>query len=152
MEGIALNPEWSHHNVSPSRCGMTVVPYGSVRDQASLGLDCGNGSTACDPYGTAGTFGRAKASEGEGMKTLILSGIIPAMLSPLGEDESVDENGVRLLVEHLVKGGVDGIFVLGTAGEGTMLTLMQQRRLVAAASKAIRGRVPLLVGVSGAPG
>ena len=44
-------------------------------------------------------------------------GIIPAMVTPLTDDYRVSEKGLRNLIEHVIKGGVHGIFVVGTSGE-----------------------------------
>jgi 4-hydroxy-tetrahydrodipicolinate synthase len=82
------------------------------------------------------------------MKSITLSGVIPPLVSPLHEDESIDKDSLRRLIEHVLAGGVDGIFVLGSSGEGPMLSLSQRRQLVDVATEAIGGRVPLLVGVS----
>ena len=81
------------------------------------------------------------------MKPVILFGIIPPLLTPLQDDESIDANGTRRLIEYALSGGVNGIFVLGTAGEGALLDLRRRRQLVETACDAVKGRVPLLVGV-----
>lgn len=81
------------------------------------------------------------------MKPVILFGIIPPLLTPLQDDESIDTNGTRRLIEYALSGGVNGIFVLGTAGEGALLDLRRRRQLVETACDAVKGRVPLLVGV-----
>jgi 4-hydroxy-tetrahydrodipicolinate synthase len=82
------------------------------------------------------------------MKSTMLSGIIPPLLTPLTDDQTVDEAGVRRLIEHVLAGGVHGVFVLGSSGEGPMLVPTERVRLVQTAATAIHGRVPLLVGVS----
>ena len=82
------------------------------------------------------------------MKTKRFHGVIPPLLTPLLDDESVDEAGLRRLIEHLIGGGVHGIFILGSSGEGPLLDPVQRRRVVDVAGEAIGGRVPLLVGVS----
>jgi len=75
-----------------------------------------------------------------------LSGIIPPMITPLKEDGQLDDRAVYRLVEHLVQGGVNGIFVLGTAGEGPALDSVTRLTLIECATEAVAGRVPVLVG------
>lgn len=76
-----------------------------------------------------------------------IKGIIPPLLTPLDKDGNVDEAALEKLIEHCIKGGVDGIFVLGSCGEGTVLSGEQRRAVVKKSLEVIKGRVPLLVGV-----
>jgi 4-hydroxy-tetrahydrodipicolinate synthase len=75
-----------------------------------------------------------------------LSGIIPALITPLTADEQVDEAGLKQVIDHVIGGGVSGIFVLGSCGEGPTLPIEVQERVVRIANAHIRGRVKLLVG------
>lgn len=79
-------------------------------------------------------------------------GIIVPAITPLADPETVDLNALGPFFEHLIRGGVDGIFILGTTGEGPMLTLSQQKTMIVESAKIISGRVPLLAGISGASG
>lgn len=79
---------------------------------------------------------------------LPLRGIIPPMVTPLLDADQLDIEGSVSLVEHLLQGGVHGIFALGTTGEGTSLTARLRYQLVELVAEAIQGRVPLLVGIT----
>lgn len=48
--------------------------------------------------------------------------VITAMVTPMRPDGSVDEEGLRAVVEHLIAHGHDGIVVNGTTGESATLT------------------------------
>lgn len=77
------------------------------------------------------------------------SGIIPPMVTPLLSDNlTLDVDGVKHLVEHLVSGGVHGIFILGTTGESTSLSYKTREQLIAESCKAVNGRVPVFVGIT----
>ena len=77
------------------------------------------------------------------------SGIIPPMVTPLLSDNlSLDLKGVQQLVEHLVLGGVHGIFILGTTGESTSLSYKTREQLIVESCKAVNGRVPVFVGIT----
>lgn len=79
---------------------------------------------------------------------LPLQGIIPPMITPLTENGELDSKGLKRLVEHLISGGVHGIFLLGTNGEGPSLTYALRKELIRKACKLIDGRVPVLVGIT----
>jgi 4-hydroxy-tetrahydrodipicolinate synthase len=76
-----------------------------------------------------------------------LHGIIPPMCTPLTDDGEIDVSSVHSLVEHLLAGGVHGIFALGSSGEFASLTGEQRQTLLAAVVAAVRGRVPVLAGI-----
>ena len=77
-----------------------------------------------------------------------LSGIIVPMATPLCDPRTLDKEGVAKMVEHLVSGGVDGIFLLGTTGEGPQLPYALRRELVAETCARVAGRVPVLAGIT----
>jgi len=77
-----------------------------------------------------------------------LRGIIPPMVTPLLEDITLDHLGLEQLVEHLIAGGIHGIFVLGTTGEGPSLSHSLQRETIVATVNQVAGRVPVLVGIT----
>ena len=81
------------------------------------------------------------------MGSLDLSGVIPPAITPLTTDGRVDPVGVGRLVDHLVQGGVDGIFVLGSCGEGPTLTRAERAATIRSFVAAASGRVPILAGV-----
>jgi len=77
-----------------------------------------------------------------------LTGIIPPMLTPLRGRDELDRAGLEKLVEHILAGGVHGLFILGTTGEGPSLSYRLRRELIEAAIRQVRGRVPVLVGIT----
>ena len=50
-----------------------------------------------------------------------LRGVIPPMVTPLLENLQLDVESLEKLIMHLLNGGVHGIFLLGTNGEGPSL-------------------------------
>ena len=75
-------------------------------------------------------------------------GVIPPMVTPLTPDGSLDVRGVERLVEHIVAGGVHGLFLLGTTGEAPDLPYEVRRELVERACRQVAGRIPVLVGIT----
>ena len=77
-----------------------------------------------------------------------LTGLIPPMVTPLDARRRLDKKGTRNMVHHLLKGGVDGIFLLGTTGEGPHLSYAVREELVKTVCGLVKGRVPVLVGIT----
>lgn len=76
-----------------------------------------------------------------------LTGIIPPLVTPLDASGKIDEKALKRLIEYCIQGGVSGIFMLGSCGEGTSLTGEQKRTAVKCALEAAEGKVPVLTGV-----
>jgi 4-hydroxy-tetrahydrodipicolinate synthase len=85
---------------------------------------------------------------GAPMPPAALQGIVPALITPLDPDGRIDEDSVASLVEFQVAAGVHGLLVLGSTGEGPLLTVDEKVRLVRATVGAARGRVPVMVGIA----
>ncbi|HOX01509.1 MAG TPA: dihydrodipicolinate synthase family protein [Candidatus Paceibacterota bacterium] len=77
-----------------------------------------------------------------------LAGVVPPMLTPLEDRDALDCAGLERLIDHLLAGGVHGLFVLGTTGEGPNHSYRLRRELVARTCQIVQGRVPVLVGIT----
>lgn len=80
--------------------------------------------------------------------SLRLSGIIPPLVSPLLDRDTLDRDGLARLVEHVLAGGVHGLFILGTTGEAPSLSYRIRRELIDRVVEHVAGRVPVLVGIT----
>lgn len=77
-----------------------------------------------------------------------LSGIIPPLVTPLKDNETLDVESLEHLIEHLIEGGVHGLFILGTTGEEQSLSYAMRQEMIVQAARINRHRLPLLVCVS----
>jgi dihydrodipicolinate synthase/N-acetylneuraminate lyase len=77
-----------------------------------------------------------------------LRGIIPPMITPLVDRDTLDAAGLERLIEHLLAGGVHGLFILGTTGEAPSLSYRLRHALINQVCRQVGGRVPVLVGVT----
>ena len=77
-----------------------------------------------------------------------LRGIIPPMITPLLDRDTLDIAGLERLIEHILGGGVHGLFILGTTGEAPSLSYRLRYELIDRACKQVNGRVPVLVGIT----
>jgi 4-hydroxy-tetrahydrodipicolinate synthase len=70
------------------------------------------------------------------------------MVTPVTPQGDLDEPGVRRVIDHLIEGGVSGIFVLGTTGEAASVPHTMRSRLVAITVKHVGNRVATYAGIS----
>lgn len=78
-----------------------------------------------------------------------LDGIITAMATPIGENETVSVEGVNALVERLITNGIKGLFILGTNGEFFSLSDDEKVEYAKIVVEKAAGRVPVYVGTGG---
>ncbi|WMI64230.1 dihydrodipicolinate synthase family protein [Aestuariibaculum sp. YM273] len=84
-----------------------------------------------------------------GTNQTIVKGIVPPMVTPLLSDNlSLDVESVNKLLEHLIAGGVHGVFILGTTGESTSLSYLTRELLINETCRIVNGRIPVFVGVT----
>jgi 4-hydroxy-tetrahydrodipicolinate synthase len=79
---------------------------------------------------------------------LPLTGIIPPMVTPLRGRDELDVAGLERLIERIIGGGVSGLFILGTTGEGPSLSYRLRRELIQRVCRQVNHRVPVLVGIT----
>jgi 4-hydroxy-tetrahydrodipicolinate synthase len=77
-----------------------------------------------------------------------LKGIIPPMITPLHDNRTLDVKGLEKLIEHILAGGVNGLFILGTTGESPSLSYSLRYELVERVCMQVNKRVPVLVGIT----
>jgi 4-hydroxy-tetrahydrodipicolinate synthase len=79
---------------------------------------------------------------------LPLRGIIPPLVTPLLDNNTLDVAGLEKLIEHLLSGGVHGLFILGTTGEATSLNYNLRKELIQRTGEFVNHRVPVVVGIT----
>jgi 4-hydroxy-tetrahydrodipicolinate synthase len=77
-----------------------------------------------------------------------IRGIIPPVVTPLAGPDQLDEAALERLVDHLVAGGVHGLFILGSCGEGPSLSHRVRRQMIDRTCAHVDGRIPILVGIT----
>jgi 4-hydroxy-tetrahydrodipicolinate synthase len=70
------------------------------------------------------------------------------MITPLRDRDTLDVAGLERLIEHILGGGVHGLFILGTTGEGPSLGYRLRRELIERVCRRVAGRVPVLVTIT----
>jgi 4-hydroxy-tetrahydrodipicolinate synthase len=76
-----------------------------------------------------------------------LRGIIPPVVTPLTETFEVDFPSFTRVINHLIAGGVHGLFFLGSTSEVTFHDEATRRAILEHAVRVVDGRLPVLAGV-----
>jgi len=79
---------------------------------------------------------------------LPLKGVIPPVITPLIDNNTLDVKGLENLVEHLITGGVHGMFILGTTGEASSLSCDLRKEFIKRTCNLVNHRIPILVGIT----
>ena len=75
-------------------------------------------------------------------------GIYPPLVTPMLEEDKLDEQGLERLISHLCQGGVHGLFILGTTGEAPSLSYQLRREMIKRSCELTADRLPVLVGIT----
>ena len=70
------------------------------------------------------------------------------MITPLSGRDALDQAGLDRLIEHMIDGGIHGLFILGTTGEGPSLSYRLRCELIDRTCAQVAGRIPVLVAVT----
>ncbi|GIV27372.1 MAG: 4-hydroxy-tetrahydrodipicolinate synthase [Bacteroidia bacterium] len=83
------------------------------------------------------------------MKHSFLRGTGVAIVTPFTKSGKIDENSLRKLVQHLIKGKVEYIVVLGTTGESATLDKEEKKQVIQIIKEENKNKVPLVLGIGG---
>ena len=81
------------------------------------------------------------------MNTDFIKGIIPPIVTPITEDERLDEDALRNHIDWMIAGGISGILAFGSNGEFYMLEEDEMERMLKVIIEQVRGRLPVYMGV-----
>ncbi|MSP35725.1 MAG: 4-hydroxy-tetrahydrodipicolinate synthase [Limnohabitans sp.] len=75
-----------------------------------------------------------------------ITGSIPALVTPMLEDSSVDYASLRKLIDWHIAEGTDCIGVVGTTGESPTVNVEEHREIIRVSVEQAKGRVPIMAG------
>ena len=75
-----------------------------------------------------------------------LDGTHVAMVTPFDEDENIDEEAYRNLIDFLIEGGVSGLVAAGTTGESATLNIEEHKKAIDILVDQAGGRVTTIAG------
>lgn len=73
-------------------------------------------------------------------------GIITPLVTPMNEDEKINEKVLRAQVNRMIDSGIEGLFALGTNGEFYALTTDEKLEVIRLVVDEARGRIPVYAG------
>lgn len=73
-------------------------------------------------------------------------GVYTALITPFTDEDHLDEEGLRLLLQRQTQANVDGIVVLGTTGEAPTLTVKEKERIISIAKKECSNKTSFIIG------
>ncbi len=77
-----------------------------------------------------------------------LQGSWVAMPTPFTKDDKIDFDGFKILIDRQIKYGTSQIFILGSAGETTLLTLEEKKTIVKEVLAMTQGKIPVFFNAS----
>lgn len=80
------------------------------------------------------------------MKKAEIKGIIPPIVTPMNDDESINVAELRNQVNRMIEGGVHALFPFGTNGEGYILNGKEKQLVLETVIEETNGRVPVYAG------
>ncbi len=75
-----------------------------------------------------------------------IQGSIPALVTPMHEDGSVDYPTLRALIDWHVAEGTDALCVVGTTGESATVNVEEHCEIIRTAVEHAKGRIPIMAG------
>src|SRR2546426_10607040 len=76
-----------------------------------------------------------------------LGGVIPPMITPFSDDDSIDSSLLRTETQFLLEAGVNGIVVGGSTGEGAGMSAEELCEATSVVVETVNGSIPVLSGV-----
>lgn len=76
-----------------------------------------------------------------------IQGLVAAACTPMIDGGDIELSVIPAYVDHLVRVGIKGLYVLGTTGEGASLSSAERRQVAEAFVNATRGRIPVIIQV-----
>ncbi|MGH7929665.1 MAG: dihydrodipicolinate synthase family protein [Candidatus Binatia bacterium] len=77
----------------------------------------------------------------------MIRGVLLPVITPFDEKVRVDEEMMRQVVDFHIKAGVQGLFVLGSTGQGPAMTIAERKQTAAVALSQAKKRVPVVIHV-----
>lgn len=81
------------------------------------------------------------------MNNPVFTGVWPAFITPFDERGEILESGVKELIDYMIEGGLDGLYVGGSTGEGMIMTRDERMRLAELCVDYTKKRVPVIIHV-----
>ncbi len=75
-----------------------------------------------------------------------LKGIVPVLITPFNENQTVDYNSLVKVLKHLLSKNPGGLWVLGTGGEDMNLSFEERVKISQIVTEVVDGKIPIILG------
>ena len=76
----------------------------------------------------------------------MFKGVGTALVTPFKNDQSLDIEALRKIVNQQLIGGVDALVVMGTTGESPVIEFDERKEIITNVVEEVKGKVPVIVG------
>ena len=76
----------------------------------------------------------------------MFKGVGTALITPFKQDQSVDLDSLKKIVQQQLSGSVDALIVLGTTGESPVIEYDERRKIISLVVDEVKGKIPVIVG------
>ena len=59
-----------------------------------------------------------------------LNGVMPAMITSINKDETINKDGLRKIINHLIAENVNGLYVTGSTGETFLMSPEEKKEVL----------------------
>jgi len=81
------------------------------------------------------------------MDTTFIKGIIPPIVTPVTQEEAIDEKALRNQIDFMIEGGISGLLAFGSNGEFYMLSEQEMAEGLQIMLNQVAGRIPVYMGI-----
>ncbi len=75
-------------------------------------------------------------------------GMVAAMPTPFNEDETINFDGFKQVLNHLVEGGMHAVLIGGSTGEYSLMSKEERKSIIKAACDEAKGKIGIIAGCS----
>ncbi|MCW9095314.1 MAG: 4-hydroxy-tetrahydrodipicolinate synthase [Ignavibacteriaceae bacterium] len=76
----------------------------------------------------------------------MFKGVGTALITPFKQDQTVDLDSLKKIVQQQLNGSVDAMIVLGTTGESPVINYDERRKIISLVVEEVKGKIPVIVG------
>src|SRR5574342_421225 len=76
----------------------------------------------------------------------MFKGVGTAIITPFKQDQSVDLDSLKKIVQHQLKNNVDAKIVLGTTGESPVVDDVEREKIISTVVEEVAKKIPVIVG------
>lgn len=73
-----------------------------------------------------------------------MKGVIPAMITSFNQDESLNKEGIKKMVNYLISQNVHGLYITGSTGESFLMDQEEKKEVIKIVVEEVNGRIPVI--------